>query len=106
MTKFDKPIGEWISEEVDVAVIEPVIKDGKVVGVHHATKKVPQRTMYTKASESKVDCGDKQHDWYIPDRHNHVAFCRNCKKRRFIRAVYERVIDGKILNRDTSEQID
>lgn len=104
---FDKPIGEWVNEKVEVATLEPVFdKKGELSGLKQGTRIVNQRTIYTDTKERMIDCGNKKHDYHIPDRHNHVAVCRNCTKRRIIRAVYEMVRDGKVLNRDTKEQID
>ncbi len=101
--KFDKPIGEWIDEPVDVATIEPVFsKSGEFVSLKRGKKTVNQRTMYSQMSDPQsIDCGNKNHFWHLPDKHNHVSHCKKCPKRVLIRAVFEKVIDGKIVHRDT-----
>lgn len=101
MNSFDKPIGEWIEEEIDIPVLEPVLKGDEVVGIKHTTRKATQKTMYTHAPETKVSCADQEHDWFIPDKHDHTAHCRKCLKRKLIRAVYEKVVDGKIVDRES-----
>ena len=87
--------------------MEPEInKQGKVTGFKKTIKKAIQKVHYSKLSEPvQMSCSDKKHNWFIPDVHNHTASCRNCKQKRFIRAIFERVKDGKILDRDTGEQI-
>lgn len=105
--EFPHKLDEWIDEEVEVATLEPVLNEKQeVVGIKHGKRKAHQKTMYTRAPEVSVDCGKGSHDWYIPDKHVHVAFCKKCPKRRIIRAVYERVTNGKILDRDSGELID
>lgn len=106
MNNYPFPLDQDIQEDVEITTVDPVIKNGKVVGLNHGKRTTTQRTRYTKLSEPLVtSCSPLQHDWYIKDKHVHVAHCRNCLKRQFIRAVYERVKDGKILNRDTNVQI-
>lgn len=108
MTKeFDKPLNEWVQEEIEIATIEPVLNEKhEVVGLKHGKRKAYEKTMYVNAPETSVDCGKGSHMWHIPDKHKHVAFCKKCPKRRLIRAVYERVIEGKIVDRDSGELID
>jgi len=104
--KFTKPLDEWVKEPKEIDVIEPVIEDGRVTGLQKGKRTVYETVRYTRIGKpKKVSCGDLQHSWHIPDKHNHVAHCKNCSKRYFIRAVFEKVKDGKILNRDTNEPI-
>lgn len=106
--KFDKPLGEWVEEEKEMPVFEAVLnKKGEVVGLKEGSRKVKQKMLYSQVGQpEKVSCKPNHHDYYIPDPHVHVAHCRNCSKRKFIRAIFEQVKDGKILNRDTQHQID
>lgn len=107
MNEFPHKLDTWVEEEIDIPVIEPVLNEKQeVVGIKHTTRKATQKTMYTKAVETKVSCSDGSHDYFIPDRHNHVAHCKSCKKKRLVRAVYEKVIDGHVLDRYTGEIID
>jgi len=104
---FDKPIGEWTEESVEIATIEPTInKRGEVTGLKHGTRKATQKVRYDRLNAPQtISCASMQHSWFIPDPHNHVAHCHNCKKRQLIRSVYERVVDGKILDRDSDDQL-
>jgi hypothetical protein len=105
--KFDKPLDEWVEEEIEIPVIEPVLnKKMEVVGLKHSKRKASQRTIYTQSKEERISCSKGQHNWHIPDKHDHVAHCYNCTKKRMIRAVYERVTGGKILDRSTGDLID
>lgn len=106
--KFDKPLGEWIEEEVEMSSYAPILnRKQEVVGLKQVKKKVPLKTMYTQMSDAqKIDCGKGNHQWFIPDRNVHIAHCPNCKKKRMIRAVYDRIEDGKIYNQDSGLLLD
>jgi|ERR1035437_647725 hypothetical protein len=108
MSDFDRPINEWQNEKVEIPVITPEINSkGQVTGMKQGVRVATQKTLYSHVGEpQRISCNDKQHNYTVPDPHIHEAICGNCKKRKFIRAVYEMVKDGKILNRDTGEQID
>ncbi len=107
MTDFPKKLGEWIEEEKEVEMMVPILDaKGRVSGMEKQKQVVKQKVQYSQAIDQKIDCGTRKHYWTIPDSHVHTAFCRDCKKRRFIRAVYEKVVDGKFLNRDTGQHID
>lgn len=103
---FPKPLDIDIEEPVEIATYDPVIKNGKVVGLEQGKRTVTQKVRYTKLSEpQKITCTPMNHEWYIPDKHVHLAHCKGCKKRQFIRAVFEKVVDGKIVDRDSGEQL-
>lgn len=104
MNDFPHPLDTWITEEKEQDILVPVVdKNGKVERLEKQKQIVTQKVQYTQAIDRTIDCGNLKHYWTIPDPHVHVAFCNNCSKRRMIRAVFEKVVDGKILNRDTSE---
>jgi hypothetical protein len=102
MTDFPHKLNEWTEEPIEISTIDPVLnKKGEVVALKQGKRAVMQRVKYTQLSAPhKVSCLDSEHYWTIPDKHIHVAYCRDCTKRQFIRAVYEKVVDGKILARD------
>lgn len=100
MSNFGKPLDEWHEEPVEIATVEPVIKNGRVLGLRQGKRTVMQKVRYSKLSEpSRLSCAENGHYWTIPDKHNHVAHCSNCPKRQFIRAVYEKVTEGQIVPR-------
>lgn len=101
---FPKPLDQWLDEPVEIATIDPIIKHGKVVGTKEGKRTVVQKTHYSEAPFNKFSCAESNHYWCIPDPHEHVAHCKNCPKRQFIRAVFERVVDGKIVDRDTTNK--
>jgi hypothetical protein len=102
VSDFPHPLDEWITEEREQDVLVPILdKKGNVQGLEKKKQTVIQKIQYTQAVDKTIDCGNFKHFWTIPDPHVHTAFCNNCSKRRMIRAVFEKVVDGKILNRDT-----
>lgn len=105
MSDFPKPLNEWVEEPVEIATIDPVLNNkGEVVGLKHGKRITTQKTMYSRLSDARrITCNDLEHDWYIPDKHSHVAHCKGCKKRKFIRAIYEKVSNGKIVDRETQQ---
>jgi len=104
---FDKPLNTWIEEEIEIPSMEPIIdKRGNVAGVKQRTTKATRKTHYSKLSDpQKMSCFEKDHSWYIPDPHIHIAHCKNCVKKQYLRAVFEKIVDGKIIDRDTLIQI-
>lgn len=107
MSDFPHKLNEWVEEEKEIPTFDPIVdKKGNITGVKEGIRKVSEKVMYTQLSTPQIlSCNELQHYWFIKDRHSHIAHCKKCKKRQFIRAVYEQVRDGKILNRDTQEQI-
>jgi hypothetical protein len=107
MKDYPFKLGEWIDEPVEITTVDPVLNArGAVVGMKEGKRTVMQRTHYTELSEPlRMSCNDLHHNWTIPDPHQHVAHCSKCRKKQLIRAVYERVVDGQILDRDTGQPI-
>lgn len=107
MTDFPHKLNEWITEEKQVDTLVPTLdKKGNITGLEKQKQTIVQKVQYTQSVDSVIDCGTRKHYYTIPDPHVHIAFCTNCKKRKMIRAVYEKVVDGKILNRTTNAHID
>lgn len=105
--KFDKPLNEWTTEDVEVPIIQvKTDDDGKIVGVEKKTETRQVKTMYSEVKPQKFECAKGSHDWFMSDRHKHIASCRNCPKNRFLRAVYETIKNGKIVDRDSGIVID
>ncbi len=108
MSEFKKPVGEWIDEYQEVEKLDFIIDEAnKTIKPKLTTKKVPIKTQYLKTTESSIDCGNMNHNYYMLDRHKHIAKCRNCAKHRFLRAVYETInSEGHIIDRKTKLLID
>lgn len=100
-------LNEWTDEPIEIATMEPEFdRNGRVKGIKQGKRTTTERVHYSRLSEPhKVSCPDMGHDWHIPDKNDHIAHCRGCAKKQFIRAIFEKVVDGKILGRDTSLQI-
>lgn len=106
MNNYPFPLDQDIKEDVEIATVDPVIKNGRVVDLKQGKRTTTQITRYTKLSDPLVtSCSPLQHYWYIKDKHTHVASCRNCLRRQFIRAVRERVVNGMIVDRDNGKQL-
>lgn len=104
----ERPItDEWIDEpkEIEHNVVEFNPKTGQISHKKEKTiEKIPTR--YASSSESIITCAVGDHEWFMEDRHRHVAACTKCPKHRFLRAVYERIENGHIYDRDTGTLID
>lgn len=106
MSDFNKPLDEWVEEEVKVPSYEVKFDKGKPTHIEETevTRKI--KTIYTKVVPVKMSCKDMKHNWYMLDKRKHIAACTNCIKHRYLRAIYETIKDGKIIDRDTGEQFD
>lgn len=94
-------LGEWTEETKETISTVPVIENGRVTGLKHQPLTIKQRVRYDQLSlPQKLSCTENDHYWHIPDKHTHIAHCKNCTKKQFIRAVYEKVVDGTIIPRD------
>lgn len=97
----------WMEEPVEVPSFQAVVnKKGDVVGIEKGTTTKYIKTIYSKVEPKKMSCADRQHFWVMTDKHRHIASCRNCTKNRFLRAVYEAIKEGHIIDRETGILID
>lgn len=98
----------WKDEEKEVSHNVVVFNPEKNrLSVEKVTKKVVIPTLYTRVGNAMpATCAVGEHDWFMEDRHKHIAACHNCPKHRFLRAVFEYIEDGHIYDRDTDTLID
>lgn len=79
MTKepFDKPLNEWVEEDVEIPVYTPVVNEelGRVE-ITQGTKKVKQKTMYIPDTSRKTIC--KDHEYISVDIHKYLFKCIHC----------------------------
>lgn len=105
--KFDKPLDQDVTEYKEVERVafdyNPTTKQirPKVV-----KEKVGEVVRYTKGELKKLSCERGKHEYFMEDRHRHIAACKNCPKHLFLRAAYETIISGQVINRNTKELID
>lgn len=79
MPKFDKPVNEWIEEEVDVPVFKPRVNEKlKRVEFVQGTEKATKRTYYAKSDPRKVVCAPGQHFFYPENRKKSIFACNRC----------------------------
>jgi hypothetical protein len=80
--KFDKPIGEWIEEDVQVLKHKFDLEKKRVVSVYEMEK---QKTMYINAPKEKYRCKNGEHEFVCIDKHKYIFSCTKCQ---FCRKVY------------------
>lgn len=101
---FDKPVGEWIEEEIEVPTFEAEVDNkGKVVGLKKTVKKMVEKTRYDEVPFKKFSCASGDHYWTMRDKRKHVAGCTKCTKNLFVQPIKHKIKDGKILDRDTGQ---
>lgn len=112
MSDFDRPLDTDLIEEREVERLA-IIPDGRNPDgtprfkVDTVKEKVQERVRYTKATPKPFSCKDGKHRWKMVDRHQHLAACTKCLKRRFLRAAYETIDrEGHIIDRETKRIID
>lgn len=108
---FDKPLDTDITETVEVErpAVVPT-KDTDANGnprfeIKTVKDKIEVTTRYTRVTPQFFSCKVGEHKWLM-DLHTHVAKCQLCTKARFLRAVYETIREGHIVDRDTGQLID
>lgn len=107
MTKtFDKPLNEWVEEEVMVREVVPEV-DEKNNKVHLTYKDVPhqQKTMYVQPKTSIAKCEDGQHNWLCIDRHKYLFSCTKCPYRYKAFPITFDFKDGHLIHRVTGQVI-
>ena len=77
--EFDKKVGEWIEEDVEVDVVRPLIDEKNP---EHKTfirqkEKFTQRTMYIDAPKRKVMCSEADHE-FEPTNTPNLFACTKC----------------------------
>lgn len=73
---FDKPLNQWIEDEVDVPTFEPQVNEAEGrVEFTQTTKKVKRRTMYSDAKPTRIVCS--KHEYYCADKGKYLFKCRN-----------------------------
>ena len=105
--KFDKPLNQVVTEyqEVERNAFEVNGETGEV-NIRRVKDRVPIKSIYTKATPQTFTCGKGKHSWIMIDRHKHLAKCQNGVQHRFLRAVWETIKDGHIVDRETGQIID
>lgn len=106
--QFNKPLDKDITEYEEVDAIHVVVDpDTKKPALKKVTEKIPITVRYSSKSDPRIaSCGEGKHDYYMKDKHKHIASCRKCPKNRFLRAVFETIKDGQIIDRATKTVID
>lgn len=75
--KFDKPLGVWIDEEVNVRTFEPEVDEkNKTVKIVAKDKKYHQKTIYVDSKPSTIVC--KEHIYFCADKGKYLFKCRHC----------------------------
>lgn len=100
--KFDKPIGEWIEEEIQIPVMTPVVneKKGRVEFKQRMTTAIT-RTMYSDNKPRVVIC--KNHFFLSFDKKKCIFRCRRCNYHKIAYPVTYRFNQqtGKLTHKET-----
>lgn len=95
-----------IDEEVEVERLHfEISSDGKTAIPKTVKEKITVKTIYSKKQLYSNICSGFDHLWTVPDTHEWVAVCTKCPKRRYLNPLNETVIDGKIVDRSSKQQI-
>lgn len=103
--KFDKPVNEWIEEEVEIPSFEPRVNEAKKrVEFVQATKKATRKTYYASSPARKVICAGGQHKFRSLDIHKSLFKCRECDFHKIAYPVTYKFNQetGKLIHRKTN----
>lgn len=77
--RFNKPLNEWIEEEVEVPSFEPIVNEKmKRVEFKQTTRKATKKTFYAKSEPRKLLCSSGEHFFYPKDRKKSIFACNRC----------------------------
>lgn len=103
---FDKPLNEWIEEDVDVKVMSPTYNpQTKRVELKEDIKRVKQKTYYSDSPASRVVCNNHHYQMINPGKY--MFKCTNCDWHRIAPPVTFRFIPetGELLRRKTGQRV-
>lgn len=75
--KFPHPTNQWIEEEVDMPVFDPVVNEAEGrVEFNQTTKKVKQKTYYADSPARRVVCA--KHEFVCLNKPRSIFKCTKC----------------------------
>lgn len=75
--KFDKPVNQWIEEDVEVKVMTPVFDPKtKNVTIKEEVKTAKQKTYYAQSKPSTIVCSE--HIYRCKDKGKYLFKCTKC----------------------------
>ncbi len=103
---FNKPIGEWIEEEVQIPVMTPQVneKEGRVEFKQRMTT-ATRKTMYSDNKPRVVMC--RNHHFLSHDKKKSIFRCRKCNYHKIAYPVTYRFNQqtGKLIHRITNIRV-
>lgn len=76
---FDKPLNEWVEEEVEIPSFEPVVNEqAERVEFRQTTRKATRKTYYAKSEARKLLCSSGDHFFYPKDKKKSIFVCNKC----------------------------
>lgn len=106
MTQFDKPLNQWIEEEVKVNAIRPVMRqEGDKIRTEYKSIETTQtqKSIYVESKERKIGCSKGHHDCFMEDRHKYIVGCNQCELHWKISPLHHDIKNGQIVFRDTGK---
>ena len=105
MSDFNKPTGVWIDEPQEVEKTVAKIGQGGKIYLDKEKEVRRVRTMYIPTTSSRISCKSGEHEWEIVNKSGEVR-CKKCPKHRFLLAVFHKLENGHIVDRDTHQILD
>lgn len=104
--EFDKPLNEWIEEDVDVKVMTPTFDpETKKVELKQEIKRVKQKTYYSDSAPTRLVCTD--HVYRCIDKGKYKFKCVKCDWHRIALPVSFKFDEatGILTRRDTGVRV-
>jgi beta-N-acetylglucosaminidase len=77
--KFDKPLNEWVEEDVEVPVLTPEFDEKKkTVKIKRENQIFKQKTFYSNAPQRKVICAQGTHKFACTNKGKYIFKCVKC----------------------------
>jgi len=106
MPNFDKPLNEWVEEEVEIPSFEPVVnEEHKRVEFRQTMKKATRKTYYAKSEPRQLICNE--HFFYPEDKKKALFACNKCNYKKIAYPVTYRYNPetGRLTHRITQKTV-
>lgn len=106
MSDFDKPLNQWVEEEIEIPSFEPVVNEAeKRVEYNQVMKKATRKTYYSDSRPRQLICND--HFFYPEDKKKALFACNRCRYKKIAYPVTYRYNPetGKLTHRVTKKTV-
>jgi len=74
--QFDKPVNQWIEEDINVDVMTPVVDEKGKIKIEKQTQTFKQKTFYAQSTPNRVVCNE--HIYFCQDKGKYLFRCTKC----------------------------